>query len=124
MPATAKSKRKYKRLTDRQILRRIDAGTLIVSVFDGQVLRLTKAGEWAEVAVGYTPQRRRPYVRLYWRGRRRGIMLHRLVWIAAHRRPIPPGCEIHHRDFDPTNCCWSNLRCLTKDDHQRIHQPF
>lgn len=46
--------------------------------------------------------------------------LHQAVWI-YHNGPIPPGHEIHHIDFDKENNDISNLACLTKEEHHRLH---
>lgn len=32
--------------------------------------------------------------------------------------------EIHHKDRDPNNNDPSNLRVLTKDEHQKLHQKY
>jgi hypothetical protein len=32
--------------------------------------------------------------------------------------------EIHHKDRDPSNNNPSNLRVLTKDEHQKLHQKY
>lgn len=53
--------------------------------------------------------------------RRRGIeSLHREIWKAAHG-PIPPGCDIHHRDGNPLNNALDNLECLTEAEHNARH---
>ena len=120
----SKATRKYRRLSDRGILRRLKQGTLLVDVFEGQVFRLCRrSGDWVELTYGYD-KRGRKWVRIYHGPRRRGIMLNRLVWIAAHRRPIPPGHEVHHKDRNRHNYCWANLECLESEAHKRKHEPF
>lgn len=46
--------------------------------------------------------------------------LHRVVW-QAERGPIPEDWDVHHRDHDKTNNDISNLHCLSKADHTRLH---
>lgn len=117
-----KPTRKYRRLSDRGILRQIKQGTLMVDVFEGDVYRLCRrTGEWIELTY-YFDKRMRRWVRIYSGQRRRGIMLNRLVWIAAHRRPIPKGHEVHHKDRNRHNYCWSNLECLESEAHKKKHE--
>ncbi|MFE5159122.1 HNH endonuclease [Streptomyces sp. NPDC056697] len=47
-------------------------------------------------------------------------LMHRDVW-EFHNGPVPDGCDIHHLDHDRTNNDISNLACLTKDEHTRLH---
>lgn len=49
-------------------------------------------------------------------------LLHRDVW-EFHSGPIPVGCDIHHIDENKGNNDPSNLECLPKPDHTRIHNP-
>jgi hypothetical protein len=35
--------------------------------------------------------------------------------------PIPEGYHIHHTDNDPTNNCFSNLECMSREDHWLRH---
>jgi spore maturation protein CgeB len=46
--------------------------------------------------------------------------LHRAIWEAAHG-PIPPDHHIHHIDGNPSNNDLSNLQCMLKGDHHRMH---
>jgi hypothetical protein len=47
--------------------------------------------------------------------------LHRLVW-EHYNGPIPEDHCIHHIDGDITNNRISNLACVAKDDHSRMHR--
>jgi hypothetical protein len=51
---------------------------------------------------------------------RRGQLLHRAIYAAAHG-PIPEGVEIHHKDGNKTNNDLSNLEALSGTDHRRRH---
>lgn len=46
--------------------------------------------------------------------------LHQDIWEDAYG-PIPEGHDIHHKDGDKTNNTLSNLECLAKADHTRLH---
>ena len=47
-------------------------------------------------------------------------MMHRAVW-EYHNGPIPDGWDVHHKDRDRTNNDISNLQCLPKDEHTKLH---
>ena len=49
-----------------------------------------------------------------------GRLLHRLIFEDFYG-PIPNGCEIHHKDENRINNCIMNLQCLTKTQHNRLH---
>lgn len=46
--------------------------------------------------------------------------LHRAVW-EDEVGPIPDGWDVHHVDHDKTNNARTNLHCLSKADHTRLH---
>jgi len=48
------------------------------------------------------------------------IYLHRNIWEKLHG-PIPEGCVIHHVDFNPLNNKPDNLQCITRSEHNAIH---
>lgn len=50
----------------------------------------------------------------------RRTLMHRDVW-EHHNGPIPDGFDIHHVDHDRANNDLSNLVCLSKDEHTRLH---
>lgn len=47
-------------------------------------------------------------------------MMHRAVW-EHFNGPIPDGWDVHHLDRDRTNNDISNLTCLSKDEHTKLH---
>ena len=47
--------------------------------------------------------------------------LHVAIWINAWGWDVPPGCVIHHLDWDKTNNDIANLFCVTHEEHERIH---
>lgn len=54
-------------------------------------------------------------------GRRR--RLHDVIWEHEAGRKIPPGCVIHHLDWNKSNNTIDNLICVTVWEHNRIHNP-
>ena len=52
------------------------------------------------------------------RGRKR---LHVAIWEAAYGRGVPPGCIIHHLDWDKSHNDVKNLICVTVEEHNTIH---
>ena len=52
-------------------------------------------------------------------GKRR--RLHDVMWEHEHGVEVPPGCVIHHLDWDKTHNDVGNLICVTVEEHERIH---
>ena len=49
--------------------------------------------------------------------------LHQAIW-SYYNGEIPPGYEIHHIDVNPSNNDPSNLRCVSRSEHMKIHQEL
>lgn len=49
--------------------------------------------------------------------------LHQAVW-TYYNGEIPPGYEIHHIDVNPHNNEISNLLCVSRSEHMKIHQKL
>lgn len=49
-----------------------------------------------------------------------GKRLHRAIWEVANG-PVPPACDIHHIDGDPSNNDLANLSCLPESAHHALH---
>lgn len=47
--------------------------------------------------------------------------LHVAMWEHEHGVEVPPGCVIHHLDWNKNNNVIENLICLTWDEHERVH---
>ena len=47
--------------------------------------------------------------------------LHVAMWEAEAGVIVPPGCVIHHVDWNKTNNTVENLVCVTVAEHERIH---
>ncbi len=103
-------------LADLDILDGIRAGVFGVDLKTGEV---TARGRVLAFFSNRTDRRR--FVRLHMNGRRRGIAVARLVWMAATLSLIPEGWEVHHNDEDSGNDAWENLLCLHALDHRKKH---
>lgn len=47
--------------------------------------------------------------------------LHIAMWEAKYGREVPPGCVIHHLDWNKANNTVENLVCLTIWEHECVH---
>lgn len=47
--------------------------------------------------------------------------LHVAMWEHEHGMEVPPGCVIHHLDWNKNNNVIENLVCLTIEEHERVH---
>lgn len=52
-------------------------------------------------------------------GRRR--RLHIAMWEQQYDREVPPGCVIHHLDWNKSHNVIENLVCLTIWEHEQVH---
>lgn len=104
-------------ISEAEVLDAIRDGAFRVDLDTGEV---TTASGRRLVPFSNRTDRRR-FVRLHMGGRRRGIAVARLVWMAATMRLIPEGFEIHHEDEDCGNDARRNLICLHPDDHRKVH---
>ena len=57
----------------------------------------------------------------YYLNRKHQIRLHRYIWERVYG-PIPPGYDIHHKDFNKANNELNNLAMLTEAEHHRVHE--
>lgn len=55
---------------------------------------------------------------------KRTISRARLVYMAATDALIPEGFEVHHLDGDRYNDAFSNLICVSKVDHLKLHNAY
>lgn len=104
------------RVTEEAILDAIRDGTFAVNLDTGAV---SSRGRVLRPFSNRTD--RRQFVRLHLAGRRRGIAVARLVWMAATLQLIPEGWEVHHQDENPGNDAWGNLLALHPLDHRKKH---
>ena len=77
-----------------------------------QVMRFGK--KWKQEASGY-------YVCTTTDDRGSRRRLHVEVWQRHYGVRVPPGCIIHHLDWDKTHNTVENLICLTVYEHEIVH---
>jgi len=110
------NKRHVKLLTQRDILKLLRDGVYSVNIDTGTVYgRNGKELKPLPLDEYYYA------VRLYDKPACKSIAIQRLVWMAGTMNVIPNNFEIHHLDCDSTNNVFSNLLCVHKIDHKKLH---
>lgn len=61
--------------------------------------------------------RRMEYIREAW-------LVHRLVCATFYPDLYTDDCEIHHRNFDPSDNRLENLRIISSKDHKKLHKAI
>lgn len=79
---------------------------------------ITREGQKLYMGKKYAQDKRTGYYICTSGNRKR---LHIAVWEHEHGVAVPPGCVIHHLDWDKTNNDINNLICLTIQEHERLH---
>lgn len=79
---------------------------------------ITREGQKLYMGKKYTQDKRTGYYTCTSGNRKR---LHIAVWEHEHGVAVPPGCVIHHLDWNKTNNDINNLICLTIQEHERLH---
>lgn len=111
------------------IYQRLRNGSLVVDFKTGEVYSVKPPGYYRklipfECDCGYL------FVAIYKRVKhrdgtftdfRRGIAVHKLVWIAFHKRAVPRGYEVHHKNRNKKKNGIKNLRCLSRSKHRELH---
>lgn len=97
----------------RQGIYRIE-GAFIVSARYGKRVAINECGK---------RQPDNPYysVRIWHKGRRKNILIHKLFWMVYHNRTVPLGHQLHHRK---TKKDWmpQDIELLTPERHEEMHQ--
>lgn len=116
------AKRKFTQADETIALDRLRRGTLRVDCDAALAWRRVGLARWLPLTT-YPGGRAGEYqfVRLYDKGTRRQVALHRLVWMAKTGEPIPDGCEVHHK-YGPSQNGWPALECKTEAEHRALHQ--
>lgn len=107
--------RRYQKISDDEIIALFAAGVFRLGE-DGETV-FGKNGAPLLISIcwkGYS------FVRLYHAGARRCIALHKLLWMLANGRPVPDGCELHHRKTKRHNRP-EDIGLLTIADHDALH---
>lgn len=113
--------RRQSGLTDDEILQRVRAGSLVVDV-NRAVVR-NDAGHRLKVIerehIDGAQRGTYRFVKICSGGRQKKIALHRLVWMAAHGRVVPPGHDVDHIN-DQCDDTISNLRLLESSENRAL----
>ena len=89
---------KREKITDQDILERLEEGSLIVNPRTARVVSITASRGEREIRPD-KDRRKFRFVRITRPGRGGRVALHVLVWMAVHKKPVPPGYEGYHGDF-------------------------
>lgn len=118
------TKRKYGKLPRAAILEMVRSGRLVVDTRNAIVHSVTRYGNRRlRVYESMRNGKSRAYlhVRIYSGKRRSAVMLHVIVWMAAHNQLVPDGHQIDHDDEDNRNNADSNLVCRPTAEHAAKH---
>ena len=96
---------------------------MFVDVDNGCVFRVDKNGKYIPLAI-FECHRGYRWFRLHYKCRRRGVSVHRAVWMAFHNEPIPKRREVHHKFGKREGDGISNLECMTVRQHREKHRSF
>jgi len=114
----SKKPSKWKRLSDKELLKLLQCGKYSTCPIEGKVFN--HRGKELKPFKGRKGEHL--FVVLFFNGNyRRGISLGRLIWMDATNSIIPKNWQVHHRDEDPANNAFDNLLCLHPIDHQKLH---
>lgn len=79
---------------------------------------ITREGQKLYMGKKYAQDKRTGYYTCTSGDRKR---LHVAIWEHEHGVRVPPGCVIHHLDWNKNNNENSNLICVTVWEHEQIH---
>lgn len=78
----------------------------------------TREGQRMYMGKKYAVEKETGYLVCTTGGRQR---LHVAIWEHEMGREVPPGCVIHHLDWNKRNNIIENLVCVTVEEHEKIH---
>jgi plasmid replication initiation protein len=104
-------------LTNEEILKLSARGQYIADLESGVIL--TKQGHYKKPYIG--GEGNALYTKLKHQGKYKTISVHRLIWMVGTGHTIPESWEVHHRDENNRNNCFTNLICLHPIDHKKLH---
>lgn len=110
-------------MDDAEILGQIDRGLLWLKRLTTRTPCVYHRERKLTVSMSVGRQGDRKRVQLFLNGRKRTILLHRLVWMYHALELIPEDCHVHHLDNNRHNCAITNLALLDKEAHYAIHMP-
>lgn len=119
--------RKYKKLSDDDILSLILTGSIVVDVETGAVSKPDRRRGGTQFLPTEECDNKYLHVRIYHNGGRRSIVVHKLVWMTKNSNTVPAGHELDHDDTNRQNNHWSNLILKDAVQHRsesgkRAHQ--
>ena len=79
---------------------------------------VTREGQKMYMGKKYAQDKRTGYYTCTSGDRKR---LHVAIWEHEHGVRVPPGCVIHHLDWNKSNNNIENLICVTVWEHEKIH---
>lgn len=104
------------RATDAMILARLLDGSLTVDARDG-----TAYSRGKELKQEYDMRERYKFVRIWFKGHRKKIAVHRLCWMAVNRACVPHGHNVHHKSKRWKNG-YRDIELLSRAQHH--HQTY
>lgn len=115
-----RKKRKFPELQLKEILALFGEGGRYRADLDDGTIFSTRTGKEIHTFTDRTDKYL--FCRLYFKGKRRGFPVHRLIWVVGSKRTIPKGFIIHHDNEDVEDNRFTNLFCLFKTDHDKLHK--
>ena len=79
---------------------------------------ITREGQKLYMGKKYAQDKRTGYYTCTSGNRKR---LHVAIWEHEHGVCVPPGCVIHHLDWNKSNNNIENLICVSIEEHEQIH---
>lgn len=117
-----KPRRVYAPLTDANILVLILSGEIVVDVENGLAWREDKGLLRRTKLKARSCHRNYLHVYIYWKGKRKSIALHKLVWMAANRQLVPDGYHIDHGAEGKAVNGIHNLFPKLRQEHEWYHE--
>lgn len=112
--------KKRESIPDAEILEMLETGLIKVDLNTGVVAKGDKVLQPTIVGTdGKNGTRKR--IEICNKGRKRSILLAKLIYMAGNKMIVPTGFEVHHIDKDRYGDRFSNLIMLTHSDHRKMH---
>lgn len=112
--------RSKERLTNKEVLKLLRMKYYEIDPDIGEVISIN-TGEPIYTYEGTSGNR---WCRLYAWGKKRALPVAHVIWMYMTKSIIPKGFQIHHDDKNPANDRWTNLFCVHKMDHEKIHRTL
>lgn len=103
-------------ITDEEILKLIKTGVLVLRE-DG-VYKFHNGRRKYQRLVENLDRNGRAFINVGLRFRKRGMSKNKLIWMFAHRRVIPNGYDVHHKDYNNRNDAPDNLELKDSSENR------